>query len=218
MQQNILIVDDDEYMRDLIKSVMEEERYAFSEVENGRKALEIMEDQRVDLIILDLMMTGMSGFQVIEKVRAHPRLSHIPIMVHSVLEDTGTIEQALTLGANDYFTKPLSEADQKFQIPLKVKNLLAIQSAEALLVLLQIAGAAAHELNQPLEVIIGYVDLILARTKGKAPHYEEMEIIREQAQKMADIIKKLQMIRRYETKPYLLGIEILDIDKSAEAL
>ena len=80
---------------------------------------------------------------------------------------------------------------------------------------IEIAGAVCHELNQPLQVIYGYSDIILMRMEKDNPDYDSVIRIKEQIIRIRDIIKKLMYITRYKTKKYLKG-EIIDIDGASE--
>lgn len=79
----------------------------------------------------------------------------------------------------------------------------------------ELAGAAAHELNQPLTSIIGYAELLLRRLEQASPLHNAADIIITQAERMAEIVRKIGKITKYETKTYVGGAKILDLDKAA---
>jgi PAS domain S-box-containing protein len=79
----------------------------------------------------------------------------------------------------------------------------------------ELAGGAAHELNQPLTSIIGYAELLGRRLEKQSPLYNAAEIIITQAERMAEIVRKIGKITKYETKSYVGGAKILDLDKAA---
>lgn len=76
------------------------------------------------------------------------------------------------------------------------------------------AGAVCHELNQPLQAISGYAETLLLNLQTYDPGYSKVEKIIGLAKKMGDITNKLMKITRYETKDYVKGVKIIDIDKS----
>lgn len=91
-----------------------------------------------------------------------------------------------------------------------------LMEKEKMAAILELAGAAAHEINQPLTVIIGNIDLLLSQDKlGEEEVRKTLGTINRSARDMADIVKKMAKIRRYETKSYVEKIKILDIDKSS---
>ncbi len=81
---------------------------------------------------------------------------------------------------------------------------------------IEMAGATCHELNQPMQVITGYVDLILLRMSENDPQYRRIREIKEQAERMARITSKLSGITKYVTRDYIDDIKIIDIDKASE--
>jgi PAS domain S-box-containing protein len=98
---------------------------------------------------------------------------------------------------------------------LQAQEKLVLSEKQALVA--ELAGAAAHELNQPLTSILGYVELIERRLTSDAPHARALGVIRSEAERMAEIVKKIGRITRYETKEYVGSTSILDLDKSIEA-
>ncbi|MCJ8329263.1 MAG: hypothetical protein HRT89_06245 [Lentisphaeria bacterium] len=79
----------------------------------------------------------------------------------------------------------------------------------------ELAGAACHELNQPLQVITGYAELLLMQLKDDDEKYSKIKILKEQADKLAELTKKLNGITKYETQNYI-NDRIIDIDKSSD--
>ena len=89
MPFHLLIVDDEAHSRKLLRMVLRQGDYAFTEAESGQEALEIMERQRVDLLVLDLMMPHQNGFDVIQAMRRSEVMATIPFIVASA--STGLI-------------------------------------------------------------------------------------------------------------------------------
>ena len=101
----ILVVDDEARMRRFIRMNMELEGYQIIEAENGLKALEQVRQHSPDLIIMDVMMPEMDGFETLELLR---EISTVPVILLTVKSDEEDIIRGLTLGADDYITKPFS--------------------------------------------------------------------------------------------------------------
>jgi signal transduction histidine kinase len=91
---------------------------------------------------------------------------------------------------------------------------LAISEKQALLA--ELAGATAHELNQPLTSVMGYAELLMRKTGDDEPVYRAVSIIHDQAQRMAEIVRKIGKLTRYETKSYVGEQRILDLDRASE--
>jgi two-component system chemotaxis sensor kinase CheA len=101
----ILIVDDSITTRSLEKSLLEAHGYQVHLAVDGMEALSALRVQPVDLVITDIMMPRMDGFQLLEKIRSDPKLAPLPVIVVSSMEGRADQERGLALGANAYITK-----------------------------------------------------------------------------------------------------------------
>lgn len=125
MKNSILIVDDTKFNRIQIKEVLKDmQGIDFYDAEDGFQAIKEVEDNDIDLIILDLMMPGKDGFDVLRELKSNVKFKDIPIIVYSGIDNIDSVNQALELGAYDYFSKPLTSEQIKFIVPVKVKNAL----------------------------------------------------------------------------------------------
>ncbi|HHU63520.1 MAG TPA: diguanylate cyclase [Clostridiales bacterium] len=134
MEHNVLVVDDVPINRKIIIAILKKiPGIIFHEAINGHQALDYVLNNDIDLIILDLMMPVMDGFEVLKELKARENVSEIPVIVCSALDGLDTIEKALKMGAYDYFTKPLTSDQMKVIIPLKVRNALRLNQQRKLL-------------------------------------------------------------------------------------
>jgi CheY-like chemotaxis protein len=224
----ILIVDDVESNRKVVRFLLRPEGYDFHEAEDGNVALDLLRAHTIDLVILDLMMPERDGFSVLEVMRDDEALSNIPVIIASALNESEYVERGLQLGAIDYLLKPLAEDVRKFQLALKVRNLIHMKqlrdqlstmqeellSQERNRTVVQMAGAASHEINQPLTVILGRLELMLRHIEDESV-LKQLETIQIQAQRVSEIVKKIGQITRHETKPYVGSSSIIDIDAAS---
>lgn len=107
----ILIIDDDVTMTELLKTLMKIDGHAPTTVNDSTKAVEIARSIDPDLITLDLMMPGLTGFEVCELLHGDPKFVDIPIIIVSASDDSESKARAMKAGATDYITKPF-EADE----------------------------------------------------------------------------------------------------------
>ncbi|MEO7328892.1 MAG: histidine kinase dimerization/phospho-acceptor domain-containing protein, partial [Minicystis sp.] len=91
-----------------------------------------------------------------------------------------------------------------------------LRAREKQALIAELAGAAAHELNQPLTSVIGYAELIRRRLADSAAVDRAAKVILNEGERMADIVRKIGKITRYETKSYVGAAKILDLDRSSE--
>jgi two-component system response regulator MtrA len=103
-----LVVEDDPSVRDAITLVLQRAGFGVESVGDGRSGLDRLDDSLFDLVILDLMLPGMSGFDVCREIRAR---SGIPIVMVTARTDTADVVAGLELGADDYITKPFEAAE-----------------------------------------------------------------------------------------------------------
>ena len=104
--KSVLVVDDYLAVRKTIKELVLSLGMSPTEAENGLKAQEILKEKPVDLVITDLVMPEMDGFELTEAIKNDPSLRHIPVVIISTHADSKYIFRALRLGADDYLTKP----------------------------------------------------------------------------------------------------------------
>lgn len=119
----ILAVDDDARACRLLENLLKVEGFDVVVANSGEQALKIAEEQPLDLILLDLMMPGMSGFTVAERLKADEATKSIPIIVISALDDRESYIRGLEAGAEEYLTKPVDRIDLR----IRVRNLLRLK-------------------------------------------------------------------------------------------
>jgi eukaryotic-like serine/threonine-protein kinase len=107
---SILVVDDNEANRDILARRLKNCGYVVDTAAGGREALEAVEQRRFDLLLLDVMMPEISGFEVLEKLRETRSVADLPVIMATALDASEDVVKALKLGANDYVTKPLDFA------------------------------------------------------------------------------------------------------------
>lgn len=115
---HILVVDDDKNTRILMKEILEEENYAVSTAADGNAALEVMDKVHIDLVILDIMMPGMDGYEFTKLLRESQ--NELPILMVSAKQLPDDRKKGYRLGIDDYMSKPVDEEEML----LRIKNLL----------------------------------------------------------------------------------------------
>jgi adenylate cyclase len=103
---NVLIVDDTEMNRDMLCALLEADGHKTAVAENGKIGLSALNTDSYDLVLLDVMMPEMNGYEVLEAMKSNPRLRSIPVVVLSALDEIGSIVRCIELGAEDYLPKP----------------------------------------------------------------------------------------------------------------
>jgi class 3 adenylate cyclase len=104
----VLVVDDNEVNRDLLARRIQREGYKVKIACDGFEALEVVRSNPLDLVLLDIMMPQMNGYQVLETLKADPVLRYIPVIMISAVNDIDSIVRCIELGAEDYLSKPFN--------------------------------------------------------------------------------------------------------------
>lgn len=116
----ILIVEDDENIRQLLMLTLASYQYDLVDFENGSEACEYLSKESVDLAILDLMLPGMNGYDIIKYIRSQSRIKDIPVLILSAKDSELDKIKGLDLGADDYLTKPFSV----LELAARIRSLL----------------------------------------------------------------------------------------------
>ena len=114
-KSKILVVDDEEDVCIFLKKRLERNNFKVSTVATGKECLEAVGEFNPDIILLDIVMPYMDGYEVIKKLKQNSKTKNIPILMHSVRKETNSIFKSMELGSIDYVIKPVS-----FDVLLKV--------------------------------------------------------------------------------------------------
>ena len=121
----IFMVDDEPITMEVVRTFLEEAGYHnFVLIDESAEAMALLEKQRPDLLLLDLVMPEVSGFDILKAVRAHPKLKHLPIIILTSSSDHQDKLAALDLGATDFLAKPVDPSE----LQLRVRNTLAAKA------------------------------------------------------------------------------------------
>lgn len=171
----ILIVDDTLLNLRLLSHVLENGGYKHIKAQNGKEAIELAESKKPDLILMDIMMPGMDGFEAVHKIKSKDGLEDIPVIFLSALTETDDKVQAFQYGGVDYITKPFQKEETLARINthLKIRNLQkqlndridVLKDREVELSRLNkkkddLVRMVSHDIKNPLTGIIGLVKLM----------------------------------------------------------
>ena len=120
----VLIVDDERHNRELLEIMLKPEGFVLLSAASGEEALALIARQPPDLILLDVMMPGMSGYDVAGKIKSDPATKNIPVIMLTALDDRNARMLGLNAGAEDFLTKPVDRAE----LSVRVRNLLRIKA------------------------------------------------------------------------------------------
>jgi DNA-binding response OmpR family regulator len=165
----LLVIEDDAFQQELLKIWLEAENYAVLIASSGEQALNILAEHQPDLILLDLVMPGLSGFQVAKHLKDNPETRQIPVVVVTATDDQNKRIEVLAIGVDDFLSKPVD----RIELLLRVKNLLQsrayfkqLQARQAHLLQLEsmasvgaLINSVTSEINKPLHELQAIVGL-----------------------------------------------------------
>ena len=115
-RRTVLLIDDEANLRRVLGRRLEREGYRALTAESGEEGLRLAEEDRVDLVLLDIMMPKMKGREVCARLKANPKTAHIPVIFLSALGLADHIKAGMDLGAEDYIVKPFETANLRERI------------------------------------------------------------------------------------------------------
>ncbi|WP_420641442.1 ATP-binding protein [Candidatus Leptofilum sp.] len=149
---HILVVDDSDINRNMLARRLELVGHEVIEAENGRTALEKLTTHCIDIILLDIMMPIMSGFELLLVLKGQPHLQNIPVIILSAADDTESIVQGIELGAEDYLAKPYNMSLLKARINASLTRKRLYDKEQARLEEIAILQQIDAELTTTLEI------------------------------------------------------------------
>lgn len=216
----ILIVEDNAATLKMLETLLAKWGYEVAVAEGGQGALEIINSANPPrLILLDWMMPGMDGLELCRTLRSSTSGAETSYLILLTAKaEKKDVVAGLQAGADDYIVKPFNAEELRVRVNAG-KRIIELQDAldrrGKIQGVLEMAGAVCHEMNQPLQIILGHLDLTMMDEADADQLKERLEIIKDQVNRMGLITRKLMRITRYETREYVAGTKIIDLDKSA---
>ena len=224
----ILIVDDDPIVRSLMRDALEDEGFSVVEAEDGVEACRVCEERLPVLLVVDVVMPQMDGFELCPELRNRPATKDVPILIATGLDDLHSVAKAYDAGATDFIAKPLNWLILNHRIRYMLRAARAFnelrQNQERLRTAKEEAEAAnraksefltnmSHELRTPLNAIIGFSSMMNGQLAGPlgTEYLEYTKIIVESATHLLAIINDILDVARAETGRLKLSEEEVDI-------
>lgn len=220
-EYKILIVDDVISNVLLLKVLLTNEKFAIATASNGRQALEQVEKENPDLVLLDVMMPDMSGFEVAQHLKSNPNTADIPIIFLTALNSTADIVKGFQVGANDFISKPFN----KEELIIRVTHQISLVAAKRLILSkteeLQrtIAGrdklysVIAHDLRSPMGSIKMVLNMLILNLPSEKIGAEMYELLTMANQTTEDVFSLLDNLLKW-TKSQIgkLNVVYQDVD------
>lgn len=225
---NILIIDDNAKNIQIIGQELQAQGYNVSFATSGPEALDILKTPEFDLILLDILMPGMDGFEVCKRIKSKPKAARIPIIFLTAKADKQSVVKGFRLGANDYVAKPFNGEELllrvKTQIDLmkqkeKMENLnqvlaervkektAEITLANQKLMVLEKAKSdfltlISHEMRTPLNIINGFTEILRESLRHTDQHMEELDNLKSSTDTLISLSETALLITEIQLGKY----------------
>jgi len=215
----ILIAEDDMTSRTMLHTVLTRWGYDVICVNDGEEAWTALQEPKgPSLAVLDWEMPGLDGAELCRRLRAQERKAPLYLILLTSRGEPEDIVQGLEAGADDYIAKPYNNAELKARVDVGRRMLLLqeeMQEREKFQGVLEMAGAVCHELNQPLQIVSGFSEMLMMDADAGDKNYETLKTIKGGVDRIGELTHRIMKITRYQAKPYLKG-RIVDINQSSE--
>lgn len=218
-EYKILIVDDVMSNVLLLKVLLANEKFTIATASNGRQALEQVDKENPDLILLDVMMPDMSGFEVAQQLKAKPGAAEIPIIFLTALNSTADIVKGFQVGANDFISKPFNKEELiirvTHQISLVAAKRLILSKTEELRRTIagrdKLYSVIAHDLRSPMGSIKMVLNMLILNLPAEKIGDEMYELLTMANQTTEDVFSLLDNLLKW-TKSQIGKMNVVSQD------
>lgn len=222
VNKRILVVDDVEENTYIVSTILKSAGYTAIVANSGKQAIQLAEQQHPDLMLLDINMPEMNGYEVCKYFKEQPTIAEIPVVFLTVHADAESITKAFDVGAVDYLTKPFKKAELLARVRVHIALRQALETLEHQNEKLQrlndekneFLGIAAHDLKNPLSSIRGMAQMIVKRKQVELAEEELDEMshqIETQSNFMFEIITNLLDVNKIENGKLTLQMMPVEI-------
>lgn len=199
--KQILLVDDDRLNRRVLRAILQSERYIISEAETGEDAVLQFADFKPDLVLMDVMLPGINGFEACRQIKKIPGSDIVPVIFITAKNESDDVVEGMTAGGVDYLPKPYRPKEALARIRTHLHNrelvlqqrVLVDQLSKANATKNRVLGMAAHDLRNPLVSIRGLAEFLKDGTVGalSTEQAELVETIHSASQQMLELLNEL---------------------------
>ncbi len=209
----ILIVDDQLIVRELLKGLLISEGYELAFAANGPEALAQLEQIKPDVILLDVMMPGMDGFEVCQRLKADEQWQHVPIILITALDSKADLVRGLDAGADDFLPKPVNSLELRARVRSMLRIKKQFDELQATLQLREdMAAMIVHDIRTPLTVIRGISEL-LKDGIITSDSSQDIEAIHNQSLRLEAFTTEMLMLAKMEHGQLILNRTAVNINQ-----
>ena len=197
---SILIIDDEVSNVDALAAVLGHEGYTMFRATSGEEGLGILEREKIDLVLLDILMPGLDGFETLSRIRVHKKTKDLPVIfLTGFMRDPLSMERGFNLGVNEYLVKPIDTNE----LIVRVKSILRMTVAEKKVMQLQsdFFSMLVHDLRGPLTAVRAFTQLMMEEKNLSEQDKDEMlQTIEKASEQMLDLINDILDLSKLESE------------------
>lgn len=217
-KSQILIVDDDDVSCELLKAFLLPEGYETECVHSGDEALKIMSKFKPDTMLLDVLMEGMDGLELCQRIKSNEDWENIPLILITSLDSKEDLSRGIDAGADDYLQKPVN----RLELRSRVKSMLRIKNQfdelqEMLHLREDLANMIMHDMKNPLAAVLMASQLL--QLKIKTPQeLKYIDTIQVQSRRLESLMNDILMLAKMKEGKLTLNKETIDINEVLEGI
>ena len=200
-QGRVLVIDDNPHNLELVTAQLRETGVKIATAGSGTEGLAAVHTDPPDVILLDIMMPGMDGYEVLRRLKSDESTKGIPVMVLTALQERTDKLRALELGASDFLPKPVDRAEllARVRTLLDLRRLLNAQD-ELIRMKDELVAVVSHELRTPLASIVGFTELLLTQDYEDAQRREFLMVMHHEGRRLTALINDFLDLQRMESQ------------------
>ena len=205
-KSTILVVDDEAATRDILEGFLFREGYQVACTADGLEALAYVEKSPPDVVLLDVMMPDMDGYEVCRRLKANKLWRHIPVVMITGLAGREELIRGLDAGADEFLYKPINHPELRARVRSLLRQKHQYDELQAALVMREdLAHMLVHDMRTPLSAILGYSELLLLQQSLMPEYADTIAKINTQARRLNSFINDMLIVAKMEADQLILN-------------
>jgi DNA-binding response OmpR family regulator len=223
----VLVADADPIVRLLVVAVLAELGHEMEVAADGAEAWRMFEDWQPDLVVLDIDMPEIDGLEVCRRIRELDDVREVFVLFLTGRDHPETLEMILDAGGDEFIAKPTTPEDMRARLIVAERRITQnaarrcaeeeLSKARFLSGIGEATLALQHEINNPLSALLGNTELMIMDLEDKGERNELLDVIHEQALRIAEVVRRLRRLKKPESVEYVGGAKMLNLWKEPVA-
>lgn len=227
MPLRVLVADDDPLVRLLVVAVLAELGHETEVASDGREAWRAFEEWHPDMVVLSVDMPIVDGLEVCRRIRELDDKREVFVLFLTGRDHPETLEQVLDAGGDEFIVKPTTPEDLRARLIVARRRMAQdaarrraedeLSKARWLTGIGEATLALQHEINNPLSALLGNAELMIMELEDRGERNELLDVIHEQALRIAEVVRRLRRLKNPESVDYVGGSRMINLWKEPVA-